>query len=48
MHSRRLRLTTNLIGIAPEDVVIGMDLEVTFQNYDDEVWIPLFTPTEGA
>lgn len=29
-------------------VEIGMDLEVTFQNYDDEVWIPLFKPAGGA
>ena len=43
-----LRLTTNLVGIEPEDVRIGMDLEVTFENHDDDVWIPLFRPVEGA
>jgi uncharacterized OB-fold protein len=39
-----LRLTTNLVGVAPEDVRIGMEVEVTFENHDDEVWIPLFRP----
>jgi uncharacterized OB-fold protein len=43
-----LRLTTNLIGVPPDQVEIGMDLEVTFQNYDDEVWIPLFKPVASA
>ena len=39
-----LRLTTNLVGVAPEDLEIGMELEVTFEPHDDEVWIPLFRP----
>lgn len=43
-----LRLTTNLVGIEPEDVKIGMALEVTFENHDDDVWIPLFRPVEGS
>ena len=42
-----LRLTTNLVGIAPDDARIGMDLEVTFEHHED-VWIPLFRPVEGA
>ena len=43
-----LRLTTNLVDVEPEDVKIGMELEVVFENHDDEVWIPLFRPVEGA
>jgi uncharacterized OB-fold protein len=43
-----LRLTTNLVGVEPDRVEIGMALEVTFQNYDDEVWIPLFQPAAGS
>ena len=38
-----LRLTTNIVGIAPDDVVIGMPVEVVFEHHDD-VWIPLFQP----
>jgi uncharacterized OB-fold protein len=38
-----LRLTTNILGIAPDDVVIGMPVEVRFEHHDD-VWIPIFVP----
>ena len=38
-----VRLMTNVIGCEPDDVRIGMPLEVTFQEYDD-VFLPLFRP----
>jgi uncharacterized protein len=38
-----VRLMTNIVGCAPEDVSIGMPVEVTFEHHDD-VWIPLFRP----
>ncbi len=38
-----LRLTTNLIDVDPDDVAIGMPVEVVFEPYDD-VWLPLFRP----
>lgn len=38
-----LRLTTNLVGVAPDAVEIGMALRVTFEQYDD-VWLPFFEP----
>ncbi len=31
-----LRLTTNLVGVEPEAVKIGMALEVTFEHHDDD------------
>jgi len=40
-----VRLTTNLVGAEPEDVRIGMPVEVVFEQNDD-VWIPLFRPVE--
>jgi uncharacterized OB-fold protein len=46
-----LRLTTNLVDVDPEDVVIGMPLEVTFEHHPDEqgdVWLPLFRPAGSA
>jgi uncharacterized OB-fold protein len=43
-----LRLTTNLVDVAPEDLEIGMPLEVVFEAHDDEVWIPLFRPVAHA
>ncbi len=42
-----LRLTTNLVGVAPDEIEIGMPLEVTFEHHDD-VWIPLFRPAPGS
>ena len=38
-----LRLTTNLVDVAPEDVHIGMPVKVTFEQWE-EVFLPLFTP----
>jgi uncharacterized OB-fold protein len=38
-----VRLMTNIVDCAPDDVVIGMAVEVTFEHNDD-VWIPLFRP----
>ncbi len=39
-----LRLTTNLVDVDPDDVRIGMPVEVVFEPYDD-VWLPLFRPS---
>ncbi len=36
-----LRLTTNIVGVAPEAVSIGMDVQVVFEQHGD-VWFPLF------
>jgi uncharacterized OB-fold protein len=38
-----VRLTTNVVGCAFDDLRIGMALEVTFERQDD-VWFPLFRP----
>jgi hypothetical protein len=38
-----VRLTTNLVDIAPEDVRIGMPVEVVFEDHDP-VYLPLFRP----
>jgi acetyl-CoA acetyltransferase len=39
-----LRLTTNLVGCAPDAVRIGMPLRVTFRDVSDDVALPLFEP----
>lgn len=46
-----VRLTTNLVDVDPDDVEIGMPLEVVFEHHDDPddpespgVYIPLFRP----
>ena len=42
-----LRLTTNIVNCAPDDVRIGMPVQVVFERHDDgdeSVYIPLFEP----
>lgn len=39
-----VRLTTNIVGCEVDDVHIGQVVEVRFEQQDD-VWLPLFTPT---
>ena len=44
-EQRGLRLMTNLVNLANENVAIGMPVQVVFENYDD-VWFPLFEPAD--
>ena len=41
-----LRLTTNVVLCAAEDVHIGMRVRVVFEQRED-VWLPLFEPLEA-
>jgi len=40
-ESEPLRLTSNLVGTQPEDITIGMPVEVCFLELDD-MWLPQF------
>ena len=40
----RVRLTTNVVGCEPDDVHVGQEVTVRFEQQDD-VWLPLFEPT---
>ncbi len=40
-------LTSDLVECRPEDVYVGMPLEVVFQKVDDKLTIPLFRPLES-
>jgi uncharacterized protein len=42
-EQRDVRLTTNLVGIEPDAVRIGMPVEVVFEDHDP-VFLPLFRP----
>jgi uncharacterized OB-fold protein len=42
-----VRLTTNLVGVEPEDVFIGLKVQVEFEHNDD-VFLPLFRPVPGS
>jgi len=37
-----LRMVSNVVDVPPEDVRIGMPVEVTFQPVAEDVWLPLF------
>jgi uncharacterized OB-fold protein len=39
-----VRMTTNVIGCSPEDVRIGMPVEVVFDDVSPEVTLPKFSP----
>lgn len=45
------RLISNVVDVAPEDMRVGLDVEVFFEEWtglsgeeDSRVWIPLFRP----
>ncbi len=38
-----LRLMTNIVECSPDDVYVGMPVEVVFDEHDG-VWLPLFKP----
>jgi uncharacterized OB-fold protein len=40
-----LRLTTNIVGCAPDEVAIGMAVVVEFVA-QEQAWIPVFRPAE--
>jgi len=42
-----VRLTTNLVGMEPDDVSIGMPVEVAFEHVED-VYLPLFRSVGGV
>lgn len=42
-----LRLTTNIVGCAPDEVRVGMPVRVTFEERDG-VWLPLFEPDDDG
>jgi uncharacterized OB-fold protein len=38
------RIVSNLVGIEPADVKIGMAVKMSIENVDDELKLPLFRP----
>ena len=46
-EQRDVRLMTNIVGCPPDDVHIGMAVQVTFDHHDD-VWLPLFEPAPAS
>ena len=42
------RLVSNLVGIDPAEIRIGMPVEVEFARMDEELVLPLFRPVEES
>lgn len=42
------RLVTNLVGVEPDAVSIGMPVVVRFEEFDGGLVLPMFTPAEGS
>lgn len=42
-----VRLMTNVVGCPPEAVRIGMPVQVRFEQYADDVWLPFFEPVDA-
>jgi uncharacterized OB-fold protein len=38
------KMTSNLVGVEPHDIRIGMPVQVVFEKIDDEVTLPKFAP----
>jgi len=38
------KLTSNIVGLAPSEIRIGMPVRVVFEELDDEVTLPKFAP----
>jgi uncharacterized protein len=41
-EQKGLRLATNLVDVAPDEIEIGMPVEVEFTAVSDDVTLPLF------
>jgi uncharacterized protein len=39
-----VRLTAEIVGCPPEDVLVGMNVVVSFEDVDDQVTLPQFRP----
>ena len=55
VEDRDVRLMTNLVDVALDEVAIGLEVEVLFEQWgeqtdhvDKRVWIPLFRPVSNA
>ena len=42
------RLVANMSGVAPADVTIGMEVVATFEDFDDDLTLPVFQPVHAA
>ena len=43
-----IRMHTNLVECEPEDVHIGMEVEVVFRDVTDDITLPYFCPSKAS
>ena len=41
------RLLTNIVGIAPDKVACDMPVKVVFDDFDGDISVPKFTPSDA-
>jgi len=41
-------MTSNIVEVNPQDVFVGMAVEVTFEQLSVDVWLPVFRPVSRA
>ena len=39
-----LKMVSNIVGCEPDDLQVGMELEVVFERVDDRLTLPMFRP----
>jgi uncharacterized OB-fold protein len=42
------RLVSNIVGVSPDAVMMGMPVEVRFEHFDGDLVLPLFAPREAS
>lgn len=43
-----IRVVSNLVGVEPEDVRVGLPVRVTFEATADDMAVPVFEPRETS
>src|SRR5947208_3666396 len=43
-----VRIVSNLVGVDPGEIRIGMEVEVAFEPAEDDMAVPVFKPRGGA
>jgi hypothetical protein len=38
---------TNLVGVSPDAVTMGMPVHVRYEHFDDDLVLPMFTPEDA-
>ena len=46
-EQRNLKMVTNLVECTEDEVHCDMDVEVTYEQLSDEIWLPVFRPRNG-